>query len=181
MSIVSFFADRERNAELRGSKDEMVIGEVVRAMAYKGWPAVSFLANDDWQRVKFLAMDDDVFSAVYIQLDRKTGGGIISNALLGSKATLHITAEVKNFLTDLDELLEMVNTDMVNLFKSSWVGTRINHESNAIHGTRKSIIELNKFVNNGREGMELLHQVLDKELGEMRDKLRPYRKTRVEI
>ena len=181
MGIVSFFASRERSAELRESKDEMVIGEIVRAFAHRGWPALSFLANDDWQRVKFLALDDEVFSAVYITLDRKTGGGIISNAILGSKATLHITAEVKNFLADPDDLLRMVKTDLANLFKISWAGVKVNHEFNAIHGTRKAIIELNKYVNRGPEGIQNLQALLDTELSDIREKLRPYRKTRVEI
>ena len=113
--------------------------------------------------------------------DGSGGGGVISNAIIGSKATLHITAEVKNFLADPDDLLKMVETDLANLFKISWVGTKINHEFNAIHGTRKSIIELNKFVNMGTEGIQRLNELLDKELGEMREKMRPYRKTRVEV
>lgn len=176
MGLMDFFADRERKAELRESKDEMLIGEVVRAMSRKGWPAVHFWANFDMQRVKFKARGDDVLSSVYLTLDRKTGSGALSEALLGSKATLHITCEVKNYLADPDDLVDMYRTDLANLFKVSWQDVRINHEYNAILGTTRQVLEINQFVGQGHEGVARLVQLLDGEIGRIREKLRPFKK-----
>jgi len=176
MGLMDFFADRERKAELRESKDEMLVGEVVRAMSRKGWPAVHFWANFDMQRVKFKVRGDDVLSSIYLTLDRKTGSGALGEALLGSKATLLITCEVKNYLADPDDLVQMYRTDLANLFKISWQDVRINHEYNAILGTTRQVLEIDHFVGKGHEGVTRLVQLLDAEVGRIREKLRPFKK-----
>ncbi len=176
MSLMTFFADRERKAELRESKDEMMIGEVVRAMARKGFPTVAFWSNSDYQRVKFKTMSDPILAAVYIQLDRMTGTSAIGSALMGSKAKLSVTCEVKNFLADPDDLVAMYRTDMANLFKISWKDVRINHEYNAIHGTTNQVIEIGDYVDKGDQGTHALVQKLDAEIARIREKLAPYKK-----
>ena len=87
-------------SEMRESKDEMLIGEIVRAMARQGYPSIAFQATDDRQMVRFYAHKDPLLDSIYITLDRKTGTGMVSAALLGSKATLKVTAEIKNKVTD---------------------------------------------------------------------------------
>jgi hypothetical protein len=176
MGIMSFFADRERKAELRESKDEMLVGELVRAMSRKGWPSVGFLAHSDFQRLRFKTLGDPVFSHLYITLDRKTGSGALGEALLGSKATLLFTGEVKNYLADPDDLVEMYRTDLANLFKISWQDVRVNHEYNAILGTTRQVIEINNFVNRGPEGTAALVALVEQELHRVREKLRPFKK-----
>ena len=176
MSLLNFFADRERKAELRESKDEMMIGEVIRAMSRKGFPTVNFWSHSDYQRIKFKTPSDPVLSAVYVQLDRLTGSGALSSAIMGSKATLFITCEVKNFLADPDDLVAMYRTDMANLFKVSWKDVRINHEYNAIHGTTKQIIEIGKYVDKGADGERALVALLDSQIDMIRQKLAPYKK-----
>ena len=176
MSLLSFFADRERNAELRESKDEMMVGEIVRAMSRKGFPTVQFYSTSDFQRVKFKAIGDPTLSAIYLQLDRKTGSGALSAALLGSKATLHVTCEVKNFLADPDDLVAMYRTDLANLFKVSWKDVRVNHEYNAIFGTTKQVIDIDHFVDTGEEGVRNLVALLDHEIARIREKIGPYKR-----
>lgn len=176
MGIMSFFADRERNAELRESKDEMLVGEIVRAMAYRGWPSVEFQANDDFQRVRFKTLRDPILSSVYITLDRKTGTGAVSAALLGSKATVHVTCEVRNFLADPDDLVHMYRTDLANIFRMSWGDVRVNHEYNAIFGTTGAIVDIDNFVNKGAQGTAYLNQFLDGHIARVRERLAPYKK-----
>lgn len=176
MSLLNFFADRERKAELRESKDEMMVGEIVRAMARKGWPAVSFRSNNDYQRVRFKTLGDPVLHSVYITLDRKTGSGALGQAMFGSKATLHVTCEVRNFLADPDDLVEMYKTDLANLFKLSWGGIKVNHEYNAIHGTSRELLEIDNYIGKGPKGVEALKALLEQRVGAIRDKLQPYAK-----
>jgi len=176
MGVMSFFADRERKAELRESKDEMMVGEIVRAMARKGWPAISFRATNDFQRVEFKSITDPVLSSVYITLDRKTGSGAVSAALVGSKATMAVTCEVRNFLADPDDLVAMYRTDLANLFKISWGDVKINHEYNAIMGTTAHILDLDQFVGRGEQGTAYLIQFIDQQVARIREKLTPYKK-----
>lgn len=180
MGMLDFFANRASKAELRESKDEIMVGEIIRAMSRKGWPTVHFFSNDDFQRVKFKATTDPVLSAVYVTLNRVTGSGALGSALLGSKATLFVTCEVRNYLADPDDLVAMYKTDLANLFKLSWKDVRVNHEYNAIHGTTKRVIELGSFVDKP-DGVSRLVQLLDQEVGRIREKLRDYKKDGMDI
>lgn len=180
MGLLDFFADRERKAELRESKDEIFVGELVRAMSRKGWPSVLFWAHSDFQRVKFKTRGDSVLSAVYLTLDRRTGSSALGSALLGSKATLFTTCEVRNYLADPDDLVDMYRTDMANLFKMSWKEVRINHEYNAIHGTTKQLIELDDYLGSGAERVPALVQFLEGEIGRIREKLAPFKKSGID-
>ncbi len=60
-------------AEIRESQDEMLVGEIVRAMARQGHPAVAFRAHSDRQAMRFKTISDPVLHSVWITLDRKTG------------------------------------------------------------------------------------------------------------
>ncbi len=173
-NIISKFAHK---AEMRESKDEMLVGEIVRAMAYQGHPSISFVANDDRQRLRFRTISDPVLHSVYIVLDRKTGSGAVSAALIGSKATLTITAEIKNRLSDPDDLVQMYRTDLANLFKIPVIGgIKLNHEMNSVYATVTKIIEIDSYVMKGEQGVKAMTDLLGSIINELRDKLRPLKK-----
>jgi hypothetical protein len=173
-NLINKFAHK---SEIRESKDEILIGEIVRAMARQGYPTVSFLADDDQQRVQFRAVGDPLLYSVFIKLDRKTGTGMVSSALLGSKATLTITAEIKNRLSDPDDLVHMYRTDLANLFKLPVIGgIKLNHEMNSIYATQTKIIEIDSYVLKGEAGIKALMDLLRTCIDELRIKLEPYKK-----
>lgn len=164
-------------AEIRESKDEILIGELVRAMARQGCPAISFWSNNDFQRVRFKCPKDAVLSSVYVTLDRKTGSGVISAALVGSKATLTISAETKNYLTDPDDLINMYRTDLANLFKLPVMGgVRLNHELNSVFATTALIIDIDNYVLKGEPGVQGFMGLLGQTIASLREKLVPYKK-----
>jgi len=164
-------------AEIRESQDEMLVGEIVRAMARQGHPSISFRAHDDRQMIRFKTIVDPVLNSVWITLDRKTGTGALSQALMGSKATLTLTAEIKNRMTDPDDILNMYRTDLANMFKMPMMGgIKLNHELNSVYATMTKIIEIKTFVMKGEVGVEALVQLLDGSIDQLRDKLAPYKK-----
>lgn len=164
-------------AEIRESKDEMLIGELVRAMARQGFPAVRFRADSDLQRVIFKTISDPILTNVYLTLDRKTGTGAISAALVGSKATLTIAAEIKNYVSDPDDLIQMLRTDFANLLKVPFFGgVRLNHELNSVFATTACVIDIDDYVMKGDHGAQGLIQFLNQKIGELREHLRPYKK-----
>ena len=165
-------------AEIRESKDEMLVGEIVRAMARRGHPAISFLANSDWQRVRFKTPRDPLLFSLFITLDRKTGTGMLTEALMGSKATLRVTAEIKNRLSDPDDLVKMYRTDLANIMKMPMLGgIKLNHQMNSIFATTQKVIEIGDYVMKGAEGTEKLVALLAKVEGQLREKLEPYKKS----
>ena len=176
MGVLKVASNFRHKAEIRESKDEILIGEIVRAMARRGHVADQFAADGDLQRVRF-RMRDDVLSYVHVALDRKTGEGRIASAIVGSKATLSVGGEVKNLLSDPDDVVGMWKTDFKNIAKLGLRGNvKINHEFNSIVGRTTDVIEIDKFVLKGDEGLDALIGHLEDRIGKVREELRKYKK-----
>jgi len=173
-SILSKF---EHRREMRESKDEILIGEIVRAMSRLGYPAIGFKAGTGYQAVKFKPVKDSVLHTILVTLDRKTGGSALQDALIGSKAVIRLQLEVKNFLADPDDLIKMHKTDFQNIFKISALGDiKLDHQLNSVLGTKQIYIDLNNYVNKGEEGAKAIVDLLNKNIAEIREKLAPYKK-----
>ena len=176
MGVLKVAAHFRHKAEIRESKDEILIGEIVRAMARQGHVADEFVADADLQRVRF-RMDDDVLSYVHVALDRKTGEGRVASAIVGSKATLSVGGEVKNLLSDPDDVVGMWKTDFRNIAKIGMQGNiKVNHEFNSVVGRTTDVIEIDKFVLKGEEGLQALIAHLEDRIGRLREELRQYKK-----
>ncbi len=174
---MSVAANFRHKAEIRESKDEILIGEIVRAMARQGHVADQFVADGDLQRVRFRMDDDDVLSYVHVALDRKTGEGRVASALVGSKATLSVAGEVKNLLSDPDDVLGMWRTDFRNIARLGIRGNvKVDHEMNSIIGKTTDLIEIDDYVLKGEEGVSALVAHLDDRISRVREELRPYKK-----
>ena len=176
MGVLNIAGNFKHKAEIRESKDEILIGEIVRAMARQGHVADQFVATADLQRVRFRARDD-VLSYVHIALDRKTGGGRISGAVIGSKATLSVAGEVKNLLSDPDDVIHMWKTDFKNIAKLGLRGqVKVNHEMNSVVGKTTDLIEIDKYVLKGDAGLQRLVEHLDDRIGRVREALQAHKK-----
>ena len=176
MGVMNVAGNFKHKAEIRESKDEILIGEIVRAMARQGHVADQFAAGADLQRVRF-RMRDEVLSYVHVALDRKTGGGRISGAVVGSKATLTVAGEVKNHLSDPDDVVKMWKSDFKNIAKLGLKGNvKVNHELNSVVGRTTDLVEIDKFVLKGDEGLQRLTEHLEDRIGRVREELRQYKK-----
>ncbi|MEL6346556.1 MAG: hypothetical protein AAFV53_25820 [Myxococcota bacterium] len=175
--MFNILAQFNHKAEIRESKDEILVGEIVRSMARAGYPSIAFRAHSDRQVVRFKAIRDPMLQSVNIILDRKTGTGALSAALLGSKATLSITAEVRNRLTDPDDLVAMYKTDLANMFKIPMMGgIKLNHELNSVFATTTKVIEIDDYVMKGEAGVEKMTRLLTTTIDTLREKLKPYKR-----
>ena len=175
--MFSLLQNFTHKAEIRESKDEILVGEIVRAMSRQHCPTIQFMASADLQRVRFRTIRDPVLNSVFITLDRKTGTGALSAALIGSKATLTITAEIKNRMADPDDLIKMYRTDLANIFKMPMLGgTKLNHELNSVLATTSVIIDIDDYVLKGDKGVDKLVALLSKTVDGLREKLKPFKK-----
>lgn len=175
--MFSMLSNFSHKREMRESKDEILIGNVIAAMARLGYPAVGFRADAGDQMVRFKPVNDDVLYAIVITLDRKTGGSAISDALLGSKAVIRLQLEVKNFLADPDDLIKMYATDFKNIFKMTMLGDiKLNHQLNSVFAAKQVYIDINQFIDKGEAGVTAIVELLQKNITEMREKLAPYKK-----
>lgn len=175
--MLSLLQNFNNKSELRESKDEILVGEIVRAMARQGWPATKFMASDDRQVVRFRTPRDPLLHHVWITLDRKTGGSGLSEMLMGSKATLTVSCEIKNRLSDPDDLIKMYKTDFANLLKMPMIGgIKVNHQLNSVFATTTHIIEINDYVMKGAAGSEKLGRSIGGIVERLKEKLAPFKK-----
>lgn len=175
--MLSFVSKFKHSEEMRESKDEILIGEIIRAFALEGYPAIGFSADTDIQHILFKPTRDDLLYKVMISLDRKTGGSRLGQAILGSKATLAFKAEIKNLVADPDDLLHMYRTDMKNIFKSPILGSiKLDHQFNSVFAIKQVIIDIDKKTPNDPDGVKALRQFLIECVNELREKLIPYKK-----
>lgn len=188
MSLLSIVSKFKHKGEIRESKDEIMTGEIVYLMAQQGWPAMAFTrkllgmevagTSDDLQHMRFRTPADEVLHSVHIRLDRKTGTGALSAALVGSKATIYIKAETRNQLADPDDLVKQWATDIKNILRVPLLGqTKVNHELNSIFAEKGLIIDIDQYVLAGPEGQGRLNALLVDTVNELREVLRPYKKS----
>ena len=174
---MSFLARFKHKQEMRESRDEILIGEIVLAMAKQRCPAIGFSANMGIQSVRFKPTQDKLLNSITITLDRKTGGSALQEAIIGNKAVINVVAEVKNYLADPDDLLEMYRTDMQNVLKFPMLGqVKLDHQLNTVYATRQSIIEINDYLPNGGKRTDRLEKLLLSVITELKEKLAPYKK-----
>lgn len=175
--MFGFLQKFAHNAEMRESKDEMLVGEIVRAMSRQNAPSIQFRAGDDRQSIRFLTIDDPVLYSVLVVLDRKTGGNVLTEALIGSKATLRIIAQVRNNLSDPDDLVAMYKTDLANIFKMPAIGgIKLNHALNSVFATTQKIIDIGDYIDNDDDGAKLT-DMLRTTIEALKEKLEPFQKS----
>ena len=86
-------------------------------------------------------------------------------------------AHVALDLAEPDDLVAMYKTDLQNLFKLPVLGgIRLNHELNSVFATTAVILDIDPYVMKGPEGTAGLIQWLGGTIGQLRDKLAPYKK-----
>lgn len=174
MGMFSFIANFTHKREIAESKDEILLGQIIAIMARSGFPVIGMQSDADLQRIRFRAVNDPTLYGVIIILDRKTGG--LTSKVVGNLATLTIMAEVKNYLADPDDLLDMYRTDVQNILKFPLLGDiKLNHQLNSVFATAKKLVNLDKLLEGGANRAEL-HELLTNTIGELREKLVKFKK-----
>lgn len=171
--------DYAAKKEMRESRDEVVIGQMIASMARQGYPTIAYntgtAIDTGFQAILFATPQDPILHTIQVTLDRKTGGGKLSEAMIGSKATLTVTAEVKNYLADPDDLLDMWRTDFANITKMPMLGhVKLDHRLNSVLAARSSMIELSQY--DGPEDRERIDQLLFGLIQEVRTAVASYKK-----
>ncbi|HXE71113.1 MAG TPA: hypothetical protein VNO81_00505 [Candidatus Nitrosotenuis sp.] len=174
MEIVNFVQKFAHKREMAESMDEILIGQIIAAMAERGYPVIGIRSDADYQQVRFRTPGDPVLFSVIVALNRLTGG--LAAAVVGNRATLTVTSEVKNYLADPDDLLAMYRTDLQNLLKIPLLsgGIKLNHQFNSVFATTTRLVEIGQLSKPG--GYHELARILGEAVDQERESLRPYKK-----
>ncbi|MDM8521351.1 hypothetical protein QUF64_14995 [Anaerolineales bacterium HSG6] len=174
--MLSFLSKFQHAQEMRESKDEILTGEIVRAMTRKNMPAIGFNTAGEDQRIIFKP-NHSILYKVSITVDRKTGGSKISQAMFGSKAWITFQAQIKNQVADPDDLLEMYRTDAKNIFKSPMFGdVKLDHQLNSVFATKRVTVDIDKYIPQDEAGVQTLTDFLQEHINDVEEKLKPFKK-----
>lgn len=176
MGFFKAMTNYAHKAELRESKDEIAVGGIIRGLAHRGWVCHRIVAHSDRQQLGFRLPGDPVLSAVYLVVDRRSGSGAIS-ASMGSRTTLGFAAEMRNKVSDPDDLAAMWRTDLANLFKIPVAGeVRVNHQLNTVLARTHHLIDLDHYVQGNQVDVEPLVGWIVEQVDALREHLRPLKK-----
>lgn len=176
MGLFNAMTNYSHKSELRESKDEIVCGELIRGLSHNGWRCHRIVADSGRQLIGFKLPDDEVLSAVYIVVDRKTGSGAVS-AGMGSRTAIGFTAEIRNKVSDPDDLAAMWKTDLANLFKVPVAGeVRINHQLNTVTARTYYVVNLDQYVSGTTVQTQPLVGWTIEQVNALREHLRPLKK-----
>lgn len=164
-------------SELRESKDEMLVGEMVRAMNSGGYVPDKFTAGTGSQIVRFRTPGDPVLSYLQVTLNRLTGSGRVTSAVVGSQATMTLVGTVVNKISDPDDLIKMWKTDAANVMKVPMLGQiKLNHRVTTVTATTKLTLNIDDYVLKGPGATAALLTLLGAKVDEIRTSLAPYNK-----
>ena len=191
MGLFNTMTNYAHKSELRESKDEIVCGQLLAGLSHLGWRPYRIVADSDKQTLGFKLPGDDVLSAVYVMVDRKSGSGAISQSM-GSRTVLGFTAEMRNKVTDPDDLATMWRTDFANLFKVPVAGevringqemvirnpkeVRINHQLNTVNARTFQLVNLDDYVSGSAVNTDALVAWVVQQVDALRERLRPLKK-----
>jgi len=176
MGLFNAMTKHAHKAELRESKDEIVVGGLIRGLSHRGWRCFRIVAHSDRQQLGFKLPGDEVLSSVFVLVDRKSGSGSISQAL-GSRTVIGFTAEMRNKVSDPDDLAAMWRTDLANLFKVPVAGeVRVNHQLNTVNARTFHLIDLDQYVQGTSVDVGPLTDWAVGQVDGLREHLRPLKK-----
>ena len=174
--MLSFLSKFQHAQEMRESKDEILTGEIVRAMARQNMPAIRFRTAGEDQTIVFKP-NQSILYQLTITVDRKTGGSRLSQTMFGSKAWITFNAQIKNHIADPDDLLEMYRTDAKNVFKSPMFGdVKLDHQLNSVFASKRVTIDIDKYIPKDEAGVQTLTNFLQEHINDVMEKLKPFKK-----
>jgi len=95
----------EPRTKIQESRTEIVVGEVIRAMARLGFPTIRFHIHDTRQEVRFRTVGHTHISTVAVTVERPTRSEAPSTTLFDEQVRLHVVAELRQAMRTPSELL----------------------------------------------------------------------------
>jgi hypothetical protein len=112
--------------------DEILFGEIVRAIVSEGYPMINLTSSEDIHIATFLMQGTDLFSLT-VRVKRYTRGFVLSKVTdIPIRIDLKGMAIVRG--ATFNHLLEMYKTNITNITKFPFLGDiKVHHDYNRIH------------------------------------------------
>ena len=179
MSIFKVWQDLAHSKEIRESKDEVLFGEIVKYMIENYGPLVELETQmGDRKIARFRTVGHKLLHSITIQTNRHSGSGIVSDAIVGTKAGLSVSAEVKNYVADPDDVLNMWKTDFQNIGKIPLLGgVKVDHQMNSIIATKMDpVYSVGDIVKETEKERKLVADKIEQMIAEVSEQLKKFKK-----
>ena len=143
--------------DLHESQGEIILGEVVRAMARLGYPSVSFRLQGEGQLVQFRTVGHPALYAVHVLIDRSAR----SPTARATGASLRITAEARSRSTQAADLLRLATSHAHTEPARAFAGDiRVERELGSVLAHTHRTLDLDDHVSRGEAGARALVALL---------------------
>ena len=178
MSIFKAIQDLAHRKEMRESKDEILFGEIIRYMVINYGPLVELeTMMGDRKVAKFKLLNHRLLNSIKVELNRHTGSGFITDATIGTFASLTMTAEVKKYVADPDDALNMYKTAIANVAKIPLLGgIKVVHQLNSIFAIKMEHFKIGDVVNNQLEERKNITNQLEEMIKDLCQQLEEFKK-----
>lgn len=179
MSIFKVWQDFAHSKEMRESKDEMLFGEIVKYMIENYGPLVELETKlGDKKIARFRTMKHKLLHSITVETNRHTGSGIVSDTIAGTRAGITVVAEVKNYVADPDDVLNMWKTDFQNIGKIPLLGgIKVDHQMNSILATKMdAFYRVGDIINDTLTERKIIGEKLEEMIALLCDQLKQYKK-----
>ncbi len=112
-----------------GSRNERIIGEVVRAMARLGHLSILFRIQETHQVLSFRTMAHTHVTALHITIDRPKGQTALSTVMFGKQVRLQVVAEQRQRASHPEALLDAARAGATPTMTASGVRLEQEHSS----------------------------------------------------
>ncbi len=165
-----------RKRELRESKDEIFLGELINYIYKNGGVLVDIKTDGESNHtLTFRYVNHPIIHFLKVGVSRKVDG-LMSN-IVGSQSVLSFEVIIRNEIVEPEDIIRMYHTDLQNMFKIPAFGNvKIDHDLNYIIAKTNYIIDLNKFVDSNGVNREELISKLDEIINLLIDHLKPLKK-----
>ena len=176
MGLFNSMANYAHKSELRESKDEIVCGEIIRGLSHRAGAATASSPTPTASRWASSCPATRCCPRSTSLVDRRSGSGALTQTM-GSKTVIGFTAEMRNKVSDPDDLATMWRTDLANLFKMPVAGeVRINHQLNTVNARTYHLVDLDQYVQGHAVQAGPLVDWIVAQVDALREQLRPLKK-----
>ena len=177
MGLFDMAKNFTHSRELKESKDEIFVGELINYMYKNGAVLIDIQTdNANNHNLTFKFINHPILNTLKIGISRKVEGMVSS--IVGSQTILTMQAIIKNEVVEPEDIIKMYQTDFKNMFKVPMFGSvKVNHDLNYIIAETTYIVDLNKFISSNKVDKESIFEKLNDVINTLSTHLEPLKKT----
>lgn len=158
-------------AELRDSKDEIVVGELIAGLLAHGWRCVRIVSAPQHHQLRFTLPSGDVLSAAHVAVDRRASSGLVE-AAGGAQTLLGFAAEMTSSDSGLERARRSLRENSPAAATPPIPGeVRVEHQVGSVIARTYHVVNLDDYVQGTNVGTSALVDWAKEQVDQLRESL----------